>query len=487
MPNQYLVNQFNPFRPQFTLLSEKQRQEIHSTSLQVLSQIGIKIPSGEVRSLLENAGCDVAEGNIVRIPEFLVERALKSVPSQIMLYTKDGKACLKLEGNNVYFGTGSDCHYFIDSATGERRKWTKKDIAVGSRICDALDHIDFVMSMGIASDVMTRTADVHHFEAMITNTVKPIVFTAYDVMTCEKIVEIASLVAGGKGILQQKPNVALFVETIPPLQITQDALNKATYMAKERLPIVYASGPLLGGTGPVTIAGCVAMANAEVLGGLVLTQLIREGTPFIYAVGIHPLDMRTTVPAYGATETSMAIAAQAEMAHHYGLPVWGYAGCSDAKVIDQQATTEATMSVIFSLLTGANLVHDVGYLESGVTTSYEMIALTNYIIEMSKRFMQGIPVNEEDLAFKIIYKVGPGGHFMIDDHTLKHFKETWYSDLCDRQKYDAWNKSGKLTLGDRIKQQVKDIIDNHKPDPLPSDVLSSIHEVVKKMDAQISG
>lgn len=480
------VNQFNPFRPRFTLLSEDQRHQIHSVSLEILSQIGIKIPSKEVRSLLKREGCDIVGEDIVRIPEFLVKRALKSAPTQILLYARDGKSSMKLGGNNVYFGTGSDCHYFIEPATGKRRKWTKKDIATGSRICDALDHIDFVMSMGIAHDVPIQTADVHHFEAMVTNTVKPIVFTAYDVKTCEKIVEIASLVTSGKDILRQKPNIAIFVETVPPLQITQDALNKTIYMAKEKLPIVYSSGPMLGGTGPMTIAGCVTMGNAEVLGGLVLTQLIQEGTPFIYAVGIHPFDMRTTVPGYGAPETSMAVAAAVEMAHYYRLPAWGYAGCSDAKAIDQQAAIEGTMSVVFSLLSGANLVHDVGYLESGMTTSYEMIALTNYIIEMSKRFMEGLPISKEDLAFGVINKVGPAGHFLTEDHTLKHFKETWYSDLCDRQKYDAWHKAGGLTLGDRIKRQVKDLIDSHKPEPLPSHVLSNINEALKRMDTQIS-
>lgn len=471
----------NLIRPKFSLLSEEQRRIIHSESLKILSQIGIKITDEKAVRLLEESDCEVVNDNIVRIPEYLVKKALLTAPSQVLLYTRDRKSYINLKEGNTYFGTGSDCHYFIDTDTGERRKWTKEDIAVGSRLCDGLQNIDFLLSMGIASDVDVDTADVHHFEAMLTNSTKPIVFTALSNKNLEKIIEIAVVVAGSRDALRQKPNIAIFVESLPPLAISEETIKKVRLMAEEKLPVVYSSGPSLGGTGPVTIAGCVAMANAEVLGGLVFSQLVNEGVPFIYAVGIHPFDMRTTNMGYGAPETNMTTTAAVEMASFYNLPAWGYAGCSDSKLVDQQAAVEGTMSVIFSLLSGANLVHDVGYLESGMTTSYEMIVLTDYIIEMSKRFMEGVPVVGEDLAYEVIKEIGPGGHFLIHDHTLKNFKRVWYSDLCDRQKYDKWVNMGSKSLGHRIKEKVKDIVSNHKSEPLPTHVIEQIQEIIREI------
>jgi trimethylamine---corrinoid protein Co-methyltransferase len=468
----------NLIRPKFFMLSEEQKKLIHLESIKILSQIGIKITDKEAISLLIKSGCEVVKDNMIKIPEFLVKRALLTAPSQILLYTRDRKTYINLEDNNTYFGTGSDCHYFIDPDTGERRKWTKKDIAAGSRLCDALDNIDFLLSMGIASDIDANIADVHHFEAMLTNTNKPIVFTALGNKNLEKIIEIAEITANDKNTLRQKPNIAIFVESLPPLAITDDTINKVRLMAKEKLPIIYSSGPSLGATGPATIAGCVAMANAEVLGGLVFSQLINEGTPFVYAVGIHPFDMKTTNMGYGAPETNMTTAAAVEMASYYNLPAWGYAGCSDSKLVDQQAAVEATMSVIFSLLSGANLVHDVGYLESGMTTSYEMIALTDYIIEMSKRFLDGIPVDEGEFAYQVIKDIGPAGHFLVHEHTLKNFKRVWYSDLCDRRKYEDWVNKGSKSLGDRLREKVKGIISDYKPEPLPDIKLKQIKQKI---------
>jgi trimethylamine--corrinoid protein Co-methyltransferase len=389
---------------------------------------------------------------------------------------------MPLENRNVYFGTGSDCPNVLDPFTGQRRKFLKEDVEQGIRLCDALPNIDFVLSIGLISDVPVAVSDVHQFEAMLLNTVKPIVFTAHGLKGCHDIIEMAEVAAGGADALRQNPNVAAFVQTNPPLQFSKDMLQKTLFMAEKMLPVVFVAGAMMGASGPQTHAGSIAIANAESLAGNVIVQLKRQGTPFIYAHGIHPLDMRTTVLPYGAPELSINAGAAADLARFYKLPVWGYAGCSDAKVFDQQAAMEATASVIMSILTGNNLVHDVGYVEGGLTSSFEMIVLCDTAIEMARHLFKPIAVDEETLPLDLIHKVGPGGSYLAEEHTLRHFREVWYPDTLDRRRYQSWVEAGSLTMGERLNRRVKQILQEHIPESLPNDKVQAIREIVERAE-----
>jgi len=466
----------------FRILSDEQCQQIHLASLEILSRTGIRVMDQEAVTLLQEAGADVTDGNLVRYPPHLVEWALRVAPPRVILCHRSGERVMWLEDRNVYFGTGSDCPNVLDSYSGQRRKFLKKDVSDGIRVCDALPNIDFVLSIGLISDVPTAVSDVHQFEAMLLNTVKPLVFTAHGLEGCRDIIEMAEIAAGGAVELRRNPNVAAFVEANPPLQFGQRMLRQILFMADKMLPIVFSSGPMMGASGPQTHAGIIALSNAENLAGNVIVQLKRQGTPFIYAHGIHPLDMRTTVLPYGAPELSLNTGAAADLAHFYNLPVWGYAGCSDAKVLDQQAAMEATASVIMSILTGNHLVHDVGYLESGLTSSFEMIALTDTAVEMARHMLKPIEIDEETLALDLIHQVGPGGSFLEERHTLEHFREVWYSNMIDRKKYEGWVEAGSLTMGERLNQQVKKILQEHTPEPLPDGQVRAIREIVERAE-----
>ena len=466
----------------FRVLSDEQCQQIHLASLEILSRTGIRVMDEEAVALLREAGADVTDGNLVRYPPHLVEWALSVAPPRVVLCHRNGERVMWLEDRNVYFGTGSDCPNVLDSFTGQRRKFLKQDVAQGICLCDALANIDFVLSIGLISDVPVAVSDVHQFEAMLLNTVKPIVFTAHGLEGCRDIIEMAEVAAGGADELCRNPNVAVFVEANPPLQFNRETLQKILFMAEKMLPVVFGSGPMMGASGPQTHAGIIALSNAENLAGNVIVQLKRQGTPFIYAHGIHPLDMRTTVLPYGAPELSLNTGAAADLAHFYHLPVWGYAGCSDAKMLDQQAAMEATASVIMSILTGNNLVHDVGYLESGLTSSFEMILLSDTAIEMARHMLKPIEIDEETLALDLIHEVGPGGSFIEKKHTLKHFREVWYSDVVDRWNYEKWVEAGSLTMGERLNQKVKQILQEHTPEPLPDDKVQAIREIVERAE-----
>lgn len=469
---------------QFRVLSDEQCQHIHLAGLEILSHTGIRIADDQAVELLSENGADISDGNLVHIPPHLVEWALRNAPPRVILSDRNGQPALRLQERQVHFGTGSDCPFILDSFTGERRKFLKADATRGMRLCDALANIDFVLSMGLISDVSTAVSDIHQFDAMIRNTTKPIVFTAHDLQNCRTIVEMAEVVAGGQPASSRNPHVALFTEVVSPLQYSLETTQKLLFMANKHLPVVLSSGPMMGASGPQTHAGVLALANAEVLTGIVMAQLQRPGAPIIYAIGIHPLDMRTTVLAYGAPELSLNTAAATDMARYYELPVWGYAGCSDAKVVDQQAAMEATTSVLMSLLTGNHLVHDVGYLESGLTSSFEMVLLTDIAIEMGRSLLKPIEINDETLPLDLIHKIGAEGNYLEEDHTFDHFRDVWYSDMVDRQRYLDWTNSGSLTLGDRLNEKVKRILESHVPEPLPADIQANLAALVTRAETK---
>ena len=404
----------------------------------------------------------------------------------MVLSHRGGGQSLLLEGRNVHFGTGSDCPYIRDARTGERRAFLKQDVAEGIRLCDALPNIDFVLSIGLISDVPSAVSDIHQFEAMLLNTMKPIVFTAHGLANCHLIVEMAELAAGGVEELRLNCNIAIFVEANPPLVFTRETLQKTMFMAAKGLPVVFSSGPMMGVSGPQTHAGIIALSNAENLAGNTIVQLTRAGAPFVYAHGIHPLDMQTMVLAYGAPELSFNTAVAADLAHFYGLPVWGYAGCSDAKILDEQAAIEATGSIIMSLLSGNNLVHDVGYLESGLTSSFEMILLSDVVIGMARSMLKPLDVSPETLALDLIDRVGPGGSFIQEEHTLRHFREVWYSTLIDRRNYQSWTARGSLPMGARLNQRVLQLLRDHTPEPLPEPIRGALRAVVERA-ARVGG
>jgi trimethylamine--corrinoid protein Co-methyltransferase len=233
----------------------------------------------------------------------------------------------------------------------------------------------------------------------------------------------------------------------------------------------------------VTLAGGLVLGNAEVLSSLVLHQLQRPGAPFVYGSGLHHMDMKTTISVYGAPEFQLARVAVAEMGRFYGLPTWGYAGHSDSCLMDEQAAADATFSTLVALLAGNNLVHDVGYLEAGLTTSPEMIVFTDETIAMMRRFMEGMVLDVESMALDVIHSAGPGGDFLMAGHTLKHFRELWQPSLFDRRRVEDWMAAGGKRLGQRLRDKTVAIMEEHQPEALPGAVHEEIGYILKEEPA----
>jgi trimethylamine--corrinoid protein Co-methyltransferase len=472
------VNSTAFIAPQFTVLSDSQLQDLHLAALEVLRRTGVRFHHQGALELLKGAGAFVSDGNLVKFPAALVEEALASAPGRIILCDRDGEAAVWLEGTKVWFGTGSDCLNYLDPETGEHHKFTQADIVNGYRLCDALPNIHFVMSIGIPADVDPDMAYDVQMALMLEHTTKPIVFVTDDRASCQRAIDMAAAVAGGFEVLVEQQHILLYSEPSSPLQQSETAVDKLLLMAESRLPIVHSPAPLMGGTGPITMASGLAMALAEIQSSLVVHQLTNPGAPFVVGCGLHHMDMKAAQICYGSPEFQLTKAAIAQLGRWYGIPTWGYAGCTDAKVLDEQAAAEAMLSVMMAKFSGANLIHDVGYVESGLTTSYEMIVLTDELVALTDHLMKGIEITDETLMLEEIHTVGPGGHFMDTEQTLNRFRDFWYPDLLDRGRREQWLEAGSTTLGQRLTARVKEIIQEHRPKELEPGKRRAIQEIV---------
>lgn len=462
--------------PRFRKVSDDQIERLHHASLEILDRTGIVLYEPEAVELLERKGLRMEDGNRVRIPPGLVEWALSIAPKRAVICDRNGRRAMPLERNNVFFGPGSDCPNVIDVRTGERRRGVLQDIEEASRVCDALPNIDFLMSFCMASDVDQMVSDRHQMRAMLMNSTKPILFVTTEFPGCVDVIKMAEAVAGGEEALRRNPICALYINVSHPLRHNAEALQKLLFMAGKGLPTTYTPVVLRGITGPVTAAGAIAMANAGELAGLVISQIKREGAPVIMTGGVNDmLDMRTTVDAYGDPNNRVMLV---ELAHRYGLPIFGLAGCSDSKVPDEQAAAEAAFSIMLEALAGAQLTHDVGYLEGGMCNSIEQIVICDELIAYTKQFMKGLEVNEETLALDVIDEIGPHGDFMGSEHTRLHYKKDWYPKLFDRRPYEDWSQSGAKTLRQRAQDKALKLLATHRPEPLPAEVQAAIDRIV---------
>ncbi len=472
------------FQPRLKVLNREQALAIHTAALEILEKTGFKMEHPGALKMLADAGCKVSNGDGVKLPAYLVEQSLRSAPRQIALYDQKGNKTMPLVNGNPFYGTGSDATFTLDLETGQRRRAVLKDAADFAKLVDGLENMAFAMSMANPEDVPTEDIYVYVFAEMVKNTNKPIVFIADSGRDIAKIYDIACQVVGGEEELQNKPFVLNYSEAISPLRFPENVMEKLIFCAEKRIPICLPSGSNAGGGAPVTLAGAIALGIAENLVGLVVHQLAGKGSPFLFGPNVSVLDMKSTVVSYGCPEWSLTQAALADMRDEiYGLPIWAFAGASDAKVMDAQAGAEAMFSIISAMLSRANLIHDVGFLEYGSTSSLEMVTMANELVAMSQFFTGGIPVNEETLALEAIERVvngGPGSIFLMDDHTFEHFMQAQFlPKLLDRSRYDSWKEAGAMDLYKRCNMEAKRILSEHQVEPKPDEMLKEIEQILQ--------
>lgn len=475
-------------RPEFRLLSTAKIERIHEATCEVLSQTGVRVLAPEAVELLAGAGAQVEGDDLVKIPRRLVEDCLEAAPESVTVYDRNGEPALKLEGKNIHFGTGPTIQYILDPETGERRDSTMEDIERAARIVDYLPNLDFAMTMGMSGGIDPRSqglnpmiTDRFDFAAMLKNTTKPLMFSNWSAAGLADCYEMALACRDGdEEALRQKPFIMHYSEPTTPLIHDKEPLEHVLFCAEKSIPLIYVSGPVCGGTSPVTLAGSMVLSNAECLSGIVIAQLKKKGAPVIYGGGISPMDMKTSVSYYGGPENILSHLAVMEMADFYNLPDFNTGGVSDSKVFDQQVAIDYTLSLFQAALVGSNLIHDVGYMESGLTASWAGIVMADEIIDLLKYFLKGVQVDETTLALDVIKRQGPGGGFLTERHTFEHFRSLWHPKLIDHNNFAGWSKEGGKSLEAKATEKVLDILANHQPPPLDERIVRRVDEILTR-------
>jgi len=475
----YRSNYSQQLSPQLKWFSTAQLEEIHSATVDVLERAGVKVNHEESLRLLEEAGCIVKDG-VARIPGWLVEEAIRIAPSKINIFNREGFPAMSLEGNKTYYGTGSDLPFHLDLETGERRRSIKQDIINAAKLVERLEHYDFCMSYAIPGDVPAGKGDLHQFAAQVLNCAKPIIFTSFDEHNLRTIIDMAAVAAGSHDNLRDRPFIILYDEPISPLIHTREGLAKMFTCLEYGIPVVYTPGVVAGGTCPVTKAGTIVQMNAESLSGLVIAQLKKKGAPVIIGGGATPMEMMTTATLYGSPDAAMNYCAMTELAQFYRLPNFTEAGCSNAPLPDAQAGMEASIGLLLNQLCGANLVHDVGYLDGGKTGSLPFLVMCNDYIGAAKYIGAGTVVNADTLGTETIVGVGPSGHYLGEEHTMRHFRsEIWSPTVFNRTMYQSWEQAGKKDCFDLASEKAVTMIDDGPVNAPGENVVKAINKLLK--------
>jgi len=464
--------------PRFRILDEAQILRLYHSALRILEEVGVRVNLGRAVDLLAGHGARVKDRNVVEIPSFLVEAAVQSAPSNVTLYNRKKEPVMELGGRRIYFGTGTDLPKTVDLVTREIRDTKADDIVASTIISDAAPHIDFIASYGLPRDIPPGLHYIRCFQLETENSVKPIFFTAGSLQDLEVILDMASVVAGSRENLARYPFLVQYSEPTSPLTHSEEAVSKLICCAENRVPINYTPALLAGSTGPVTLAGALAVSVAEALSGLVIHQLANKGAPIITGVVATGMDMLRATISYTAPEFRLTHSAYADLFHSLDLPIWGTAGCSDSQFPDLQAGAEYGFTLLNAALDGCNLIHDCGYIGQGFVASPEMILFADEVIAMVKRYMRGFEIDDEHLAMDVIRRVGPGGHFLSEKHTLDHFmKEHWRPALFNRENLPNWVKKGKKTVDQKLVEKAIEILKHHKPEPLAQAVKEQLHGI----------
>lgn len=471
---------------QFRVLSDRQIQQVYYASLDCLNRTGVKVMNAQARELLLAAGARLADDDLrVRIPAPIIQDAVAASPRTFTLWGRDPQYKMNMVQDRIHYGPGPSCTNFVDPHTGERRRSRRADVSLVARVVDALPNLDYIMGLAMPEDVHPDLAPVYEFAEMVSNSGKPIMAWAYTRDNIETIWEIAKA-AGGEKNLREKPFFALFTTSMSPLTHTGPELENCFLAADHGIPIIYQGGGVAGSSSPVTAAGTLVVSLSAMLSGLAIIQLYKRGHPV--SVGSVPtvMDLSTGRPTYGSPEMCLLHAAMSDICRYLELSFMGTAGASESKEVDLQAAIESTMQVVFSGLSGANTVHDIGMLDCADIGSLEMLIMNDEIISMTRRIMRGIEVSDETLMLDLIDQIGPGGEFMSSKHTARNCRqEIWTPHYLNRQPWETWQADGAPNMLDKIRQRLQVILKTHQPYPLPAGASEEIAAILAEAEERV--
>lgn len=460
-------------------------ERVHTHSLDLLENGGIRFHSEKARGILADAGAKV-DGETVRIPAHLVESALEKAPRSFWLHGRDGAHDLELNGQQTFYSQDGCAAHTLDFETGKRRASTRADIETMARICDHLEAVDIITPTVSAADSTIDGRAIQELEACFINTGKPIVTESVtSARDARAQVELAALVAGGEQALRERPNFFNFICTISPL--TQDAggMEAALEFGAAGVPVGFYPMATTGVTSPVTLASNLAMDNAEVLSAITMLQIASPGAKVLYSGGPATIDLRTGAYTATSPEAIWLRTMIARMAKYYHLPSIVGAGATSAKAPGAQSAWENALSYLPTSLAGADVLFGVGLLDGSNLLTYEQVILDAEVAAMIKRMLAPVDFSGEAFCTSFVQELGPGGVYLDQLHTVKNMRKALSLPLIsDRSSYDEWAKNGKVDSVTAARAKVKEILAGHQPPALPQGVQQEMRALVSAYSSE---
>lgn len=470
-----------PVRPAIKLLSDELVERIVDEAIDLLSKVGVLIEHDGVLSMLGDAGAKVdMTGKRALIGDELIWRCLKSAPSRVRLYDRDGNVAFELCGMEVYFTPGSAALNVLDSKSGKIRRAVSNDAVAFARLADALQNIDAQSTAVIPSDVPHEIADRYRLFIVLTNSTKPIVTGTFTIEGFAVMKEMLTVIRGSEEELRRKPLAVFDACPSPPLKWSKLTAQSLIDCATCGIPAEIVSMPLLGISAPVTLSGALVQHTAECLSGIVIHQLASPGAPIIYGGSPGVFDMRHGTVAMGAIEVAMLTAAYAQIGRYLGLPTHGYLGLSDSKVLDAQAGVESAIGTLIGALAGVNMIAGAGMIEFENCQSLEKLILDNEVCGMVRRMLSGIEQRSKPIAEDLYGDIMSAEHFLTSECTLRWMRREllFPSQAIDRLTKDIWERNGRLDASRRCAGMVEEILSRHHPKRLQEDKLKALTEIM---------
>ena len=469
-------------KPKLELLSSDLIYRILDEAYRILRKPGIKVQDADARNLLSSVGATV-EGEIVRIPEKVVQEALKSVPHEFWLYDQEGHPKVLYGGDKVHFDPGSSGVHVLDPDTGAHRPSETSDLLRLIKVAEMLPAYDAQSTAVVCHEVPKNISDLYRLFLVLLFSAKPIVTGAFTVRSLHSMIELLSIAEGGIEKLVKQPRAIFDVCPSPPLIWSDFGAQNLIILARANIPAELISMPLAGAAAPVTLIGSIVQHAAESLSGIAIHQLANPGAPVVWGGAPAIFDMRHGTTPMGAIETAMIDIAYAQVGKSLGLPTHCYLGATDSKVIDIQAGLESGISTILGALGGVNMISGAGMLDFLACQSAEKLVIDAEAIEMAKRLLSGIEERTNPLAAVFYETFDFKGDFLRQKLTRQLFPLEQYlpTSVIDRDSIRGWQEKGEQDTLSRAKKRTQELLMSYKRPELDGHIEKRLSEFVQQL------
>ena len=470
-------------KPELRLLTQEQIHFVHDRSLEILRRVGVRIDSPRALEILLDAdGVDVAPGSPdggtrVVFDGSVVEWALEAAPAVVPVYDRRGEPAFRLGEDRTRFGVGTTNLFYQDPITDELSRFSRHHMAVSTRLAQGLPNFDMVSTIGVVQDYPPETADLYASLELIANTTKPLILLVSSEDLFEPALDLLEHLHPG---LADNPFIIPYLNPVTPLIINEGTAEKLMTTVDRGLPVIYNNYSMAGMSTPITAAGTLTLLNAELLAGLVLSQLVRPGTPVVLGSLPAFFDMKTLQDFFDP-HSMLLNHACAEMMAHYRIPHSGTAGCGLGWGPDLAAGGQIWTNHLVSLMGKSGMAPAVGGTLGSKAFSPSLAVYANDVIGQAVRLSEGFPIGDHELDMDTLASQGPGGSFLTSDLTLRSVREAYYeSELMPRMGLEDWEQRGQPRFEGLLREHTRHLLEDQTP-------LGDHEDLIAKGEAFIKG